>query len=47
MVYGGNANIQDFMDNFEDFDLKLAVKSSLYEYMMICRYKSSSSFFDL
>ena len=35
------------MISFEDFGLKIGIYSHLNEYMKICEYKRSRSFFDL
>ena len=36
-----------FKESFEDFDLKMGIDSFLNEFMKICEYKRSRSFFDL
>ena len=35
------------MESFEGFGLKIGTHSCLNEYMKICEYKTSRSFFDL
>ena len=35
------------MESFEDFGLKIGIHSCLDEYLKICEYKKSRSFFDL
>ena len=42
-----NAGTRDFMERFEDFGLKIGIHGCLNEYMEICEYKRSRSFFDL